>query len=82
MPVEEIYRLYGLTKEEYEGIVKRLCRKPNHVELGVLGALWSEHCSYKSAPQRVLRVHPPSWQTNPKWAWCYTLKRCLLGRRE
>jgi phosphoribosylformylglycinamidine (FGAM) synthase-like enzyme len=57
MPVEEIYRLYGLTKEEYEGIVKRLCRKPNHVELGVLGALWSEHCSYKSS-KRLLRLFP------------------------
>jgi phosphoribosylformylglycinamidine synthase len=57
MPVEEVYRLYGLTKQEYEGIVKRLGRKPNHVELGVLGALWSEHCSYKSS-KRLLRLFP------------------------
>jgi phosphoribosylformylglycinamidine synthase II len=57
MPVEEVYRLYGLTKEEYEGIVKRLGRKPNHVELGILGALWSEHCSYKSS-KRLLRLFP------------------------
>jgi phosphoribosylformylglycinamidine synthase II len=57
MPVEEVYKLYGLTKEEYEGIVKRLTRKPNHVELGVLGALWSEHCSYKSS-KRLLKLFP------------------------
>jgi phosphoribosylformylglycinamidine synthase len=57
MPVEEVYRLYGLTKEEYESIVKRLGRKPNHVELGILGALWSEHCSYKSS-KRLLKLLP------------------------
>ena len=57
MPVEEVYRLYGLTKEEYEGIVKRLGREPNHVELGILGALWSEHCSYKSS-KRLLKLFP------------------------
>ncbi|MFZ8862968.1 MAG: AIR synthase related protein, partial [Thermocrinis sp.] len=57
MPVEEVYRLYGLTKEEYESIVKRLGREPNHVELGVLGALWSEHCSYKSS-KRLLKLLP------------------------
>jgi phosphoribosylformylglycinamidine synthase II len=57
MPVEEVYRLYGLTKEEYESIVKRLGREPNHVELGILGALWSEHCSYKSS-KRLLRLFP------------------------
>ena len=57
MPVEDVYRLYGLTKEEYESIVKRLGREPNHVELGILGALWSEHCSYKSS-KRLLKLLP------------------------
>jgi phosphoribosylformylglycinamidine synthase II len=57
MPVEEVYKLYGLTKEEYESIVKRLGRQPNHVELGILGALWSEHCSYKSS-KRLLKLFP------------------------
>jgi phosphoribosylformylglycinamidine synthase II len=57
MPVEEVYKFYGLTKEEYESIVKRLGREPNHVELGVLGALWSEHCSYKSS-KKLLRLFP------------------------
>ena len=57
MPVEEVYKLYGLAKQEYESIVKRLGREPNHVELGVLGALWSEHCSCKSS-KRLLRLFP------------------------
>ncbi len=43
------YTLYGLKKEEYEQIVEKLGREPNHVELGIFGALWSEHCSYKSS---------------------------------
>ncbi|WP_096601108.1 phosphoribosylformylglycinamidine synthase subunit PurL [Hydrogenobacter hydrogenophilus] len=45
----EIYKLHGLTKEEYERILEKLGREPNHVELGILGAMWSEHCSYKSS---------------------------------
>lgn len=45
----EIYKLHGLTKEEYQRILEKLGREPNHVELGILGAMWSEHCSYKSS---------------------------------
>jgi phosphoribosylformylglycinamidine synthase len=41
--------LYGLTLEEYERLLKILGRAPNEVELAVVGALWSEHCSYKSS---------------------------------
>ncbi|WP_448588082.1 phosphoribosylformylglycinamidine synthase subunit PurL [Thermocrinis sp.] len=53
----EIYKLHGLTKDEYESIVRKLGREPNHVELGVFGALWSEHCSYKSS-KRLLKLFP------------------------
>lgn len=45
----ELYKIHGLTKEEYERILEKLGREPNHVELGILGAMWSEHCSYKSS---------------------------------
>lgn len=38
----------GLTSEEYNRVVRLLHRKPNKVELGIIGAMWSEHCSYKS----------------------------------
>jgi phosphoribosylformylglycinamidine synthase subunit PurL len=42
-------REVALTPEEYGEIVERLGREPNDVELGMLGVLWSEHCSYKSS---------------------------------
>ena len=37
----------ALTRAEYDLIVERLSREPNPVELGMFGALWSEHCGYK-----------------------------------
>ena len=40
---------FGLRPEEYELIVDRLNREPNHLELGVFSVMWSEHCSYKSS---------------------------------
>ncbi len=38
---------HGLTYEEYEKLVAMLGRTPTFTELGVVSALWSEHCSYK-----------------------------------
>lgn len=38
----------GLSDEEYERLLRLLHRTPDKVELGIVGALWSEHCSYKS----------------------------------
>jgi len=38
---------YGLTEEEYRKIVDDIGREPNHVEMGIYSAMWSEHCSYK-----------------------------------
>lgn len=38
---------YGLNPQEVERIIEGLNREPNHVELGIFSALWSEHCSYK-----------------------------------
>lgn len=43
---------HGLTADEYDRIVAIIGREPNLVELGMFGAMWSEHCSYKSS-----RVH-------------------------
>ncbi len=48
----------GLTEEEFDIIIKRLKRKPNYTELGILSALWSEHCSYKSS-----RIHLKKFPT-------------------
>jgi len=38
---------HGLTQAEYELIVGMLGRAPTFTELGIVSALWSEHCSYK-----------------------------------
>ena len=48
MPVsKEILDEIALSPAEYQMIVDRLDREPNPVELGMFGALWSEHCGYK-----------------------------------
>jgi phosphoribosylformylglycinamidine synthase len=44
---------FGLKPEEYDLIVRRLNREPNHVELGVFSVMWSEHCSYKSSKKQL-----------------------------
>ena len=48
-PSDELLHRVGLTREEYERSVSLVGRKPNLVELGIIGAMWSEHCSYKTS---------------------------------
>jgi phosphoribosylformylglycinamidine synthase len=50
-------RMLGLTPEEYRRIVALLGRAPNAVELGMFGAMWSEHCGYKHS-KLLLRTLP------------------------
>ncbi|MEK7783665.1 MAG: phosphoribosylformylglycinamidine synthase subunit PurL [Candidatus Binatota bacterium] len=45
----DVVASHGLSKEEYQTIVKILGREPNYTELGVFSVMWSEHCSYKSS---------------------------------
>ncbi|HEV8053875.1 MAG TPA: phosphoribosylformylglycinamidine synthase subunit PurL, partial [Candidatus Limnocylindrales bacterium] len=54
-PVEQ---RHGLTEREYELVVDALGRSPNAVELGMFGAMWSEHCAYKHS--RLLLGRLPS----------------------
>ncbi|MGI8439455.1 MAG: phosphoribosylformylglycinamidine synthase subunit PurL [Thermoleophilaceae bacterium] len=54
---EARHRDLGLTDAEYQGIVERLGREPNEVELAVFSLMWSEHCSYKHS-RRLLRELP------------------------
>ncbi len=60
--MEKVWELHGLTEEEYRKILKELGREPNNVELGILGALWSEHCSYKSS-----KKHLKKFPTKAPW---------------
>ncbi len=39
----------ALSRDEYDLIVSHLGREPTEVELGIFGALWSEHCGYKNS---------------------------------
>jgi len=48
---------HGLTPTEYEKLVAMLERTPTFTELGVISALWSEHCSYKHS-RPVLKTLP------------------------
>jgi phosphoribosylformylglycinamidine synthase subunit PurL len=51
------HRELGLTDAEYEGIVERLGRDPNDLELAVFSLMWSEHCAYKHS-RKLLRTLP------------------------
>ncbi|MCL5256337.1 MAG: phosphoribosylformylglycinamidine synthase subunit PurL, partial [Chloroflexi bacterium] len=47
----------ALSPAEYELVVEKLGREPNIVELGIFGAMWSEHCGYKNS-RALLRLLP------------------------
>jgi phosphoribosylformylglycinamidine synthase len=51
------HRELGLTDAEYEGIVERMEREPNGLELAVFSLMWSEHCAYKHS-KKLLRLLP------------------------
>src|SRR6266513_4490197 len=46
---DAMLREVALTREEYDTIVAGLGRPPNAVDLGMFGAMWSEHCGYKNS---------------------------------
>ena len=45
----EVLAEVALTEDEYALIVEKLGREPSPVELGMFGAMWSEHCGYKNS---------------------------------
>ena len=48
MPIsQEVLDQLAISQGEYEAIVERLGREPNHLEIGLFGSMWSEHCGYK-----------------------------------
>jgi phosphoribosylformylglycinamidine synthase len=55
---------FGLKGEELTRFVKQLGRLPSREEIAVCGALWSEHCSYKSS-----KVHLRRFHTEEPWVW-------------
>ena len=55
----ELVAEHGLTSDEHDRLVRMLGRSPTFTELGIVSALWSEHCSYKHS-RNLLRTLPTS----------------------
>jgi phosphoribosylformylglycinamidine synthase len=53
---------HGLTPEEYQRFVALIGRTPSYTELGIVSAMWNEHCSYKSS-----RLHLKTLPTKAPW---------------
>ena len=53
----ELIREHGLTPAEFERVCTMLGRSPTFTELGIVSALWNEHCSYKHS-RNTLRTMP------------------------
>jgi len=45
----ELVAQHGLKPDEYERFLALLGREPTITELGIVSAMWNEHCSYKSS---------------------------------
>ena len=45
----ELIAQHGLKPDEYERFVALIGREPTLTELGIVSAMWNEHCSYKSS---------------------------------
>ena len=48
---------HGLKPDEYAEVIRLLNRTPTYTELGIISAMWNEHCSYKSS-KKWLRTLP------------------------
>jgi phosphoribosylformylglycinamidine synthase II len=53
---------HGLKPEEYQRFVALIGRTPTFTELGIVSAMWNEHCSYKSS-----RIHLRKLPTSAPW---------------
>src|SRR5665213_1940110 len=53
----ELVKEHGLTPGEFDRVSKMLGRAPTFTELGIVSALWNEHCSYKHS-KNTLRTLP------------------------
>ena len=53
----DLVEAHGLKPDEYAEILRILNRTPNLTELGIVSAMWNEHCSYKSS-KKWLRTLP------------------------
>ena len=59
---EALALAHGLKLDEYQRLVKLIGRTPTYTELGIVSAMWNEHCSYKSS-----RIHLRKLPTQAPW---------------
>jgi phosphoribosylformylglycinamidine synthase subunit PurL len=45
----ELVKAHGLKPDEYQRFLDLIGREPTFTELGIVSAMWNEHCSYKSS---------------------------------
>ena len=57
-----IVAAHGLKPEEYARFIALIGRQPSFTELGIVSAMWNEHCSYKSS-----RLHLRGLPTTAPW---------------
>ena len=53
----ELVKEHNLSESEYEKVLEILGREPSITELGIISAMWSEHCSYKSTKKWLKTMH-------------------------
>lgn len=58
----ELVAGHGLTPDEYARFKDLIGREPTFTELGIVSAMWNEHCSYKSS-----RLHLKGLPTKAPW---------------
>jgi phosphoribosylformylglycinamidine synthase len=58
----ELVAAHGLKADEYQRFVTLIGREPTITELGIVSAMWNEHCSYKSS-----RLHLRKLPTKAPW---------------
>jgi phosphoribosylformylglycinamidine synthase subunit PurL len=62
-PTDAQLREVALTRAEFEEFCRRLGRRPTAVELGICGAMWSEHCGYKNSRPLLRRFRAKGMET-------------------
>ena len=67
MVKEETLKELALSRSEYNLILDKLDREPNDLELGLFGALWSEHCGYKHTKKLLRSIKSTSEFTLTDW---------------
>ncbi|MGL4439541.1 MAG: phosphoribosylformylglycinamidine synthase subunit PurL [Bosea sp. (in: a-proteobacteria)] len=49
----DLVKEHGLKPDEYTRFLKLMGREPSITELGIVSAMWNEHCSYKSSKKHL-----------------------------